>query len=534
MDPECNDVLINYTFDTTTFYCDDPTSFPPLIMDILEGGQGTKQSQYPFPPSPPSSGNATALSSPRLPTIVPQTDIVIQKLLSTDPSFHKVHHQSTDVLSHPRRHTIHATDLDDHNTKVSSHSAFLSKRVHKNIPNHLYNVESGSAPQDTLTAQSPTKSFRFRRSPSVASSSSSSSTPSSPTDIPSHPSTSGMGRKVAATLQLFKETASEDTMPPEPSSRTDLSAGRRSYSFSRSPDVAEAQFEFVKRSEWPDREAAAMRRERSSTTLERKGPQDPNDRTSLVRDPNLSEPRKDLGSRQDAVRGRKRERLDEALNNMNGLDDHPTSIPGPPPPFIRRPSRVYPPSPSPSRPPASRIPPSPITRDTENFDPRGSTPTNKTHAYPHPIRPAYNATKSSKQPYYVSPWSTDDDSAWETASTTTSTSNTSTTSPSAFSPSEITPPSEDSHNLSLLYTGSHFKQKDNSTDEGHPFNENFVANARQTLPHIPLRPFRNQVGGHSAIYKFTKQAVCKVCNIPRFLYVMKFIEHPLSSAPCVA
>lgn len=32
-----------------------------------------------------------------------------------------------------------------------------------------------------------------------------------------------------------------------------------------------------------------------------------------------------------------------------------------------------------------------------------------------------------------------------------------------------------------------------------------------TLHHIPLRPFRNQVGGHSAIYKFTKRAVCKVC-----------------------
>ena len=30
------------------------------------------------------------------------------------------------------------------------------------------------------------------------------------------------------------------------------------------------------------------------------------------------------------------------------------------------------------------------------------------------------------------------------------------------------------------------------------------------LPHIPLRPFRNQVGGHSAIYKFTRRAVCKV------------------------
>jgi hypothetical protein len=33
------------------------------------------------------------------------------------------------------------------------------------------------------------------------------------------------------------------------------------------------------------------------------------------------------------------------------------------------------------------------------------------------------------------------------------------------------------------------------------------------LPHIPLRPFRNQVGGHSAIYKFTKRAVCKVRRI---------------------
>lgn len=30
------------------------------------------------------------------------------------------------------------------------------------------------------------------------------------------------------------------------------------------------------------------------------------------------------------------------------------------------------------------------------------------------------------------------------------------------------------------------------------------------LPHVPLRPFRNQVGGHSAIYKFTRRAVCKV------------------------
>ncbi|KAG2152874.1 SAICAR synthase-like protein [Suillus clintonianus] len=31
----------------------------------------------------------------------------------------------------------------------------------------------------------------------------------------------------------------------------------------------------------------------------------------------------------------------------------------------------------------------------------------------------------------------------------------------------------------------------------------------ESLPHIPLRPFHNQVGGHSAIYRFTKRAVCK-------------------------
>jgi inositol-hexakisphosphate kinase len=34
--------------------------------------------------------------------------------------------------------------------------------------------------------------------------------------------------------------------------------------------------------------------------------------------------------------------------------------------------------------------------------------------------------------------------------------------------------------------------------------------SQDQLPHVPLRPFRNQVGGHSTIYKFTKGAVCKV------------------------
>jgi hypothetical protein len=39
------------------------------------------------------------------------------------------------------------------------------------------------------------------------------------------------------------------------------------------------------------------------------------------------------------------------------------------------------------------------------------------------------------------------------------------------------------------------------------------SSAPSRLPPVPLKPFRNQVGGHSAIYKFTKRAVCKVSSI---------------------
>lgn len=39
------------------------------------------------------------------------------------------------------------------------------------------------------------------------------------------------------------------------------------------------------------------------------------------------------------------------------------------------------------------------------------------------------------------------------------------------------------------------------------------SSAPSRLPPVPLKPFRNQVGGHSAIYKFTKRAVCKVSFI---------------------
>ena len=53
--------------------------------------------------------------------------------------------------------------------------------------------------------------------------------------------------------------------------------------------------------------------------------------------------------------------------------------------------------------------------------------------------------------------------------------------------------------------------------------DDFAPNVSQeSLPHIPLRPFRNQVGGHSAIYKFTRRAVCKVSAFLALTFIVEF------------
>ena len=76
----------------------------------------------------------------------------------------------------------------------------------------------------------------------------------------------GMGRKVAATLQLFKGTSgpSEDPSSAELEASEVTLKNRRVEPFQEVEDVAEA-FEFVKHSEWPTHETAATRRERSIT-----------------------------------------------------------------------------------------------------------------------------------------------------------------------------------------------------------------------------------------------------------------------------
>ncbi|KAF7301517.1 Kinase [Mycena indigotica] len=306
-------------------------------------------------------------------------------------------------------------------------------------------------------------------------SSSSSSSSSSADRLPSQPPPAGIRRKVAATLQLFKETKE--------------SGSSRAGSSKRAEDVAEAKFEFLKRSEWPDREAAAIRREKSLTALRRV-----KTRESVVQEDVANSPardsvvkdvmswREDVSNSPENSRGRPRQRPTEEQQVFDFEPSH----------------RPYPPSPSPSR--SVRVP---SIRFRHEASPREAS-FNNTPTPEAPFPPPRPPTKSPPHPELTvpsqptdlssfSPWSTDDESAWETASVTTTTSTTSAgPSQSYYHPPQRPP---------LLHETTQKPKYHGLLD--------LDADLTEQLPHIPLRPFRNQVGGHSAIYKFTKQAVCK-------------------------
>ncbi|KAJ4471579.1 SAICAR synthase-like protein [Lentinula aciculospora] len=350
---------------------------------------------------------------------------------------------------------------------------------------------------------SPSRPILRRASPSsIGSSSSSSSSSSPPVPIPVHPSTSGIGRKVAATLQLFKETE-DDSQTNDAQPSTDHH--QRSASLNNGGDVAEAKFEFVKRSEWPDREAAVLRREKSTVTLHRvrtresvesTGDKQQEEKKAQERKlsvTDLVQWRKDVGKWDDGIhRGRRRERTeDEPISPL-----YSPILPEPPEPpdFIRRSS--------------SRSQPLPAVQ----------SPHSHLSGAPH-----YDSST-------LSPWSTDDESGWDSTSGSTSTTSHST----AFTHQNL---SSSFHNIPVLDEASsptisfpspdtpyrHYTDADDD-DENTYLLDMGLNLSEDTLPHIPLRPFRNQVGGHSAIYKFTKRAVCKapplLAYIPRYLGVM--------------
>uniref|UniRef100_A0A8H8CLF8 Kinase n=1 Tax=Psilocybe cubensis TaxID=181762 RepID=A0A8H8CLF8_PSICU len=493
-------------------------------------------------PSPPSSGNVTALSSPRLSPTRSHNEPQFVDSLFTGPSFRHSHSLAS-VRSGKQRAMSNSTDSDGYNTAKTSVHNPSRRRSRKTISRALTLPSSSTPVLQSFPSRSPKRSSQpLSRTSSISSSASSSSSSSSsvtPThgeDPPPHHATSGIGRKVAATLQLFKETAPLDESPAGPlSSRSESSlASRRNHSFEDVEDVAEA-FEFVKRSEWPDREAAAVRRDKSMTTLERVRTRDSDhqlsDKISSAKDiSDVSQWRRDVIS----SRGRRRERaIDDIVRDAEPHSDAPLSTINTfhetSPIYIRPRSRAYPPSPSPSRSPTKRVsrhfPDSTLQSCPESTLPVlpsiATTPRNSRS--PTPVRAAnrihdpYPKALSPCDP--PSPWSTDDESAWDTTSVAST----------AASNASTYGNDSDSHTLSsalehrpgdacdIRPTSRRFS----TLDDGEVLNTtrlksldddtvaiNFAV-PEERLPHIPLRPFRNQVGGHSAIYKFTKQAVCK-------------------------
>jgi inositol-hexakisphosphate kinase len=229
-----------------------------------------------------------------------------------------------------------------------------------------------------------------------------------------------------------------------------------------------------------------------------------------VRDGDLVHRRKEAAKKLEDGRGRRRERRDDEL--IFDIDIDPATSNNPThdydlaqtPTFSRPRSRQVPPyPPSPSLPPLPTPQSTPTLQHTEKETrPRLSATSDKPRSsildqpLSGPLPPLEAAS---------SPWSTDDESAWESGSATTSLSLPSSSRLTA------TPPSLNDNDHSpqptFLPPFAETDEDDDNVDLNHDWSQ-------EHLPHIPLRPFRNQVGGHSAIYKFTKRAVCKVSIIP--------------------
>lgn len=506
------------------------------------------------------------------------------------------------------------------------------------------------------------------RSSSPSSSGSASSSPlPSPSRAAQDPNTgasssSGVSRKVAESLQLFKETASTPTDESSHFSfdrRASISKKRKPSRASLFRDVdededadlgdTEPEFEFVKRSQWPDRESAALRREKSSVALERIRTRESKSSTSGLRDRGSVDvadnaemlhesPAESRGTRQSdpsmsPARGRpinrpswkgvasslevdseasvrpdlpessgssssvrtflERRRSPELQPSAQNEQSVNAVVPPPSPSFSKRASV----SPLTSSNLAHTLPPfdnlqvddasatrqqSSITLPIDLVQAGTVFPTTTQSATSRPVlrhRQQSNAPSITSVPSAPTPSSTpfftdddgfsaddpdfDFDSEWDTGSVTTNASTH--TSPPLSSP-DISPAhlprvggvpyqqpvvalgDEDYMGLGRVGLQSPDRTRTfshgsalvprNSAQTGVVMNDSDETGVRKRqqvfqhgrldsefgmydaddlglndyLPHIPLRPFRNQVGGHSAIYKFTKRAVCKVSN----------------------
>ncbi|CAE7137256.1 unnamed protein product [Rhizoctonia solani] len=457
----------------------------------------------------------------------------------------------------------------------------------------------------TESRPSPGPRSPRRRSPSPAASSSSSSSVKTPTRTREErvlAANSGIGRKVAASLQLFKETST----PTSEAELASVSIEHHAVGVHRagtikgkppaiiSPpirstngveEVSEAQF--VARADWPDRKP----NQRTKSLVI--------DRTD-VREPQVDSPVHDSPERRNTIeglnisfddefddpRGRSWQRSDtlpsvfgstsvsrspdrsHARNSRRNSPQRGTSMPSPTlvsissseglgdediplspthleqhthdkqspltprpnrrpsmSPILRRMEPIQLPTTAPrvSRPSVSRTTSTnkvPTTTTEVILDlpsPKQST-TSRTPVVEHPLPLDVTPTKRT-QPVAVpsprtptppkrAPYSLySDSSEWETTSIASSYSDTSTLSRSYPTSGSFT---NGQNSVDNPEYGDVSDDEDKNGLLGNDLHDDFDSlNLDGDLPPVPLRPFRNQVGGHSAIYKFTKRAVCK-------------------------
>ena len=536
-------------------------------MTAASQSPGSERHSSPCPPSPSSSATVTAASSPSTPTAPPKS-----RLFTLPPPHNRA--QSHKIHRNRPWHDDGETSSGDSGTETQQDPDSLRtayQRAFRRASERAMTMPSArtSKKPDRFRAVSPATARRAvsRRSPSPVSSASS----SSPDRIVPSTSTAGIGRKVAASLDLFKETAPSPSIEKDEVDAFDLPRPESSNSKRRGggppvTQVGEAQFEFVKRSDWPDREAAAIRREKSTTGLERVRTRDSTSSVTSARDPDFRKRKERTLSRRETVlndlvqwraaveagreddgRGRPRERSvwleDTSTTDAISSGSEPSSVSSAS--TLHQEGRVT------QSPVLALHPPSPPLTHSPAPESHRSLPTAEPpvspldlHQLPPPARRGLTRSRSPPPTHadaplplpgpshyaraFDSPWSTDDDddeSAWDTASVTTTTSTTSASSPFPLSPSRTSPhPQPRVHNASDEDEERHHRAMLSSYDEielsPSPLegassadiasNLDLYGLSQESLPHIPLRPFRNQVGGHSAIYKFTKRAVCKV------------------------
>ncbi|CAE6336848.1 unnamed protein product [Rhizoctonia solani] len=521
-------------------------------------------------------------------------------------------HKPTQSLTHRRRIFTNSDASSDDDSHKHPHGEESAAVISGGPPSRQRSPISPTPAFPSLVTESrpsPTLRSPRRRSPSPADSSSSSSSAKTPTRTRTREeralaSTSGMGRKVAASLQLFKETSTsvgDVELASVSIEHHTVSAHHRTGTIKGKPpaiisppirstdgveEVREAQF--VSRADWPDRKPTQRTKsfvlertdireletnEHDNSAAERRNTSeglnisfddvfdDPRGRswqrsdplpsvfgssTSVSRSPDAARPIRSI--RQESPQrglsmpsptsvstpfreeaGEEDELLSTTPTTRPEQHTHDKQTPLTPrpnrrpsmSPIIRRiefsqPSATTSRS-SHSRPSISRttstnkVPttttevildiPSPTSR-TVVENPLDATPTKHSQPSPIPVPPAPTPPKR------LSPYAAySDSSEWETTSVTSGYSDASTLSrsyPTSGSQTNGHCPADNPE------YGDVSDDEDKNGGLGNDLHDDLESlNLDGDLPPVPLRPFRNQVGGHSAIYKFTKRAVCK-------------------------